>query len=124
MSKDSRRDQWQGLVTRFYKLRSPRKVVMEEDLVSGIEVGEETREVVASKIPRSSLKTKKEVIKIDQKAQIKGELPVNGVEEGKWLIERISNVSIATRLDISLLNAQHPQLRMKIVGSIIMRKHT
>ena len=97
MSKDSWRDQWQGLVTRFYKLRSPRKVVMEEDLVSGIEVGEETREVVASKIPRSSLKTKKEVIKIDQKAQIKGELPVNGVEERKWLIERISNVSIATR---------------------------
>lgn len=123
MSKDSWRDQWQGLVTRFYKLRSPRKVVMEEDPVSGIEVGEETREVVASKIPRISLKTKKEVIKIDQKAQIKGELPVNGVEEGKWLIERISNVSIVTRLDISPLNAQHPQLRMKIMGSI-MRKHT
>lgn len=96
---------------------------MEEDPVSGIEVGEETREVVASKIPRISLKTKKEVIKIDQKAQIKGELPVNGVEEGKWLIERISNVSIVTRLDISPLNAQHPQLRMKIMGSI-MRKHT
>lgn len=123
MSKDSWRDQWQGLVTRFYKLRSPRKVVMEEDPVSGIEVGEETREVVASKIPRISLKTKKEVIKIDQKAQIKGELPKNGVEEGKWLIERISNVSIVTRLDISPLNAQHPQLRMKIMGSI-MRKHT
>lgn len=123
MSKDSWRDQWQGLVTRFYKLRSPRKVVMEEDPVSGIEVGEETREVVASKIPRISLKTKKGVIKIDQKAQIKGELPVNGVEEGKWLIERISNVSIVTRLDISPLNAQHPQLRMKIMGSI-MRKHT
>ena len=123
MSKDSRRDQWQGLVTRFYKIRSPRKVVLEEDLVSGIEVGEETREVVASKIPRISLKTKKGVIKIDQKAQIKRELPVNGMEEGKWLIEKISNVSIATRLDISPLNAQHPQVRMTIVGSI-MRKHT